>query len=385
MPVSIDFFFFQPAEIEAQLTAAGFTAGRVPRAGAVPRGGAPQPARLPAGPQAASPTLTRNPLRNPRGRGANRALTPPLPRAGDDVGEADIRAAQRLGGWGARSAGNVVPGGHNRADHNGVRCRRDAVTSSSHKIEHIVVIGGGAAGCATAYYLSKAGARVTIVEREGVGNGASGWSAGGLNPLQGIPEPILALAMESYRLHLELWPELAAAQQPEPRIRPDLDGVRRARRGHHPRPQDAGRGVRGGRRLHRALDRDGRATPLEPRITPNVAGALLTHGNAVLESHRLTVALSEAAQQLGATLTDGNVTGLVHDDRRVTGVLLDDAVIPCDAVVVAMGPWSGAAEGVAWRAGAGRAAQRRDRADDDCRRAAPVRHRRAGHLAVRAA
>ena len=50
--------------------------------------------------------------------------------------------------------------------------------------------------------------RVTIVEREGIGNAASGWSAGGLNPLQGIPDVILPLAMESYRLHRELWPEL---------------------------------------------------------------------------------------------------------------------------------------------------------------------------------
>src|SRR5437764_89043 len=73
---------------------------------------------------------------------------------------------------------------------------------------HVVVIGAGAAGCATAYYLSAAGARVTIVEREGIGTQASGWSAGGINPLQGIPEPLAAFAMASYRLHLELWPEL---------------------------------------------------------------------------------------------------------------------------------------------------------------------------------
>ena len=78
------------------------------------------------------------------------------------------------------------------------------MSEATREARHVVVIGGGAAGCATAYYLSKAGARVTIIEREGVGNGASGWSAGGLNPLQGIADPILDLAMQSYRLHLEL-------------------------------------------------------------------------------------------------------------------------------------------------------------------------------------
>ena len=65
------------------------------------------------------------------------------------------------------------------------------------EVEHVVVIGGGVAGAATAYYLSAAGVRVTIVEREGIGSQASAWSAGGLNPLQGIERPLLPFAMES--------------------------------------------------------------------------------------------------------------------------------------------------------------------------------------------
>src|SRR5918999_4654633 len=76
------------------------------------------------------------------------------------------------------------------------------------EVEHAVVIGGGVVGCATAHYLSAAGVRVTIVERGGIGSQASAWSAGGLNPLQGIERPILPFAMESFRLHLALWPEL---------------------------------------------------------------------------------------------------------------------------------------------------------------------------------
>lgn len=220
------------------------------------------------------------------------------------------------------------------------------MSEGKQEVRHIVVIGGGAAGCATAYYLSKAGARVTIVEREGVGNGASGWSAGGLNPLQGIPDPILALAMESYQLHLELWPELQrlSSQNLESGlismayVAPDEAAI--------PALKAQGEAFEAADGFTARWIETDELLRLEPRISPTVAGALLTHGNAVLESQRLTIALAEAAQQLGATLTDGAVTGLVHDDRRVTGVLLDDAVIPCDAVVVAMGPWSGAAE--AW-------------------------------------
>src|SRR3954465_15249517 len=76
------------------------------------------------------------------------------------------------------------------------------------EVGRVVVIGAGAAGCAAAYHLSAAGVSVTIVEREGVGTQASGWSAGGINPLQGIPDSLAAFAMASYRMHLAQWPEL---------------------------------------------------------------------------------------------------------------------------------------------------------------------------------
>ena len=35
-----------------------------------------------------------------------------------------------------------------------------------------------------------------------------------------------------------------------------------------------------------------------------------------------------------------NVTGLEKNGTRVTGVLTDDGVVPCGAVVVAMGAWT---------------------------------------------
>ena len=44
----------------------------------------------------------------------------------------------------------------------------------------VVVVGGGAAGCAVAYYLGKAGVKAILVEREGVGTQASGYAAGGV-------------------------------------------------------------------------------------------------------------------------------------------------------------------------------------------------------------
>ena len=67
----------------------------------------------------------------------------------------------------------------------------------------VVIVGGGAAGCSVAYYLALAGVKATIVEREGIGTQASGFSAGGLNPLEGahIPGSLAPLAIECFRMH----------------------------------------------------------------------------------------------------------------------------------------------------------------------------------------
>src|SRR5207302_7524894 len=46
----------------------------------------------------------------------------------------------------------------------------------------VVIVGGGVIGCAIAYYLSLAGARVTLIERDRLGAGASGVAAGMLAP-----------------------------------------------------------------------------------------------------------------------------------------------------------------------------------------------------------
>ena len=74
----------------------------------------------------------------------------------------------------------------------------------------VVIIGGGIIGCATAYYLTRAGmSDITIVERDGIASGASGYSAGILTPYSGSNDPgLLALSGASLELHAELAEEL---------------------------------------------------------------------------------------------------------------------------------------------------------------------------------
>jgi glycine/D-amino acid oxidase-like deaminating enzyme len=85
----------------------------------------------------------------------------------------------------------------------------------------LVVIGGGVTGCAAAYYLARAGADVTLVERHDLNTQASGRNAGGLHgqiqhePFLELGEPwahafgpSLALLRESIRLWQALETEL---------------------------------------------------------------------------------------------------------------------------------------------------------------------------------
>ena len=43
----------------------------------------------------------------------------------------------------------------------------------------VIIVGGGIVGCATAYHLTRAGADVLLLERDGIGSGASGRAGGG--------------------------------------------------------------------------------------------------------------------------------------------------------------------------------------------------------------
>lgn len=73
----------------------------------------------------------------------------------------------------------------------------------------VVVCGGGVIGACTAYFLSRRGIEVTIVERTEVAAAASG-KAGGFLALDWCAgTPLDALARRSFQLHADLPDELA--------------------------------------------------------------------------------------------------------------------------------------------------------------------------------
>ena len=212
----------------------------------------------------------------------------------------------------------------------------------------VVIVGGGAAGCSVAYYLALAGVKPTVIEREGIATQASGYSAGGLNPLEGanIPGLLGPLAIESFRMHRQLWSELRddTGIDYEGRIislvklafeESELAELEESF-GRFAAAQDDGFSARW-------LGRE-EALDLDPRVSPEIIQGVYLRGNAALDSYKYTLALAAAAEQHGATFRSGAVKGLNLASGRVTGVLLADEEIACDQVVLAAGPWLREAE-----------------------------------------
>ena len=210
-------------------------------------------------------------------------------------------------------------------------------------ISDVVIVGGGIAGVATAYYQAKSGVRSVVVEREAIASHASGFAYGGLSPLggAGIPGPMFPLSLKSFDLHMELSASLpdesgidfefrmrpslglAFSEDEESHIKSGLDW-----QGQHPGFSAEWMDVSG----LRAVD---------ARISPAAIGGGMVEGMAEVEPYKFVLALAQAAEKMGARVRHGVVTGLKRSGSRVTGVTLKNGDIEADAVVLALGPWSG--------------------------------------------
>ena len=183
----------------------------------------------------------------------------------------------------------------------------------------MIVCGAGVIGASTAYFLTKRGVRVTLVERSGVACAASGKSGGFLALDWCDGSPLGPLARASFTLHAELAREL-----------PGEHGYRRmdtfmlaARE----------RGAVGGRHQIAApgwLDGAGVVT----------AALGTTETTAQVDPARFTGALVAGAQARGAALRMGVVERVAIDGSGARGVVVDGATLEADAVVLALGPWT---------------------------------------------
>jgi glycine/D-amino acid oxidase-like deaminating enzyme len=189
----------------------------------------------------------------------------------------------------------------------------------------VVICGGGVVGACLAYFLSlRHGVEAVVVERRGVACAASG-KAGGFLALDWCDgTPLGPLARRSFALHAGLAADLGGEERWGYR-RLDTLAVAATARGGPDRRRGAT--TPPGWLGDRAVLRGRLGTP---ETTAQVHPA------------RFTGAVMDAAVARGARLHLGTVGGiaLTPDGSAVTGAVVDGEVVPADAVVVAMGPWS---------------------------------------------
>lgn len=214
---------------------------------------------------------------------------------------------------------------------------------TENKSPDVVIVGAGMVGAATAYYLAKAGAKVTILDKDPIGVHASGLALGGLGPLSGagIPDPIGGLCMESWRLHLELSQALPEelGYDYEFQTGTSVAVAFNAEEARILKERLSWQASQDGFKVEWREKAD--ILAIEPRLIPVLLGGVVTEPSAMLNTYEFNNALVAGALRYGAALKMEKVTGLRFDGGRVSGVSLQDGgAVHCDKVVIAMGPWS---------------------------------------------
>jgi glycine/D-amino acid oxidase-like deaminating enzyme len=181
----------------------------------------------------------------------------------------------------------------------------------------VVIFGGGVIGTSIAYHLVSKGADVTVVERSAIACAASGKSGGFLAMDWCDGTPLMQLARRSFALHAELAEDLSGDW-----------GYRRMT-------------TYGGRVGPRSIRPSNGLWPgwisSEVEIISRLGSASTT---AQVHPAAFTSGMMRAAQERGAKLRIGRVTGLLCQGEDVVGVDLDGEKLEGDAIVIAMGPWS---------------------------------------------
>ena len=201
----------------------------------------------------------------------------------------------------------------------------------------VVVVGGGIIGAACAFEFARAGATVTLLEKDELAAGASGRNLGYLDTSK---DPVLApLARASLDRYLDLAKDppapffLDAAPIGTLAVTIDEDEV-----------DDLTAWAAAAEAVGVPLERLGAsARELEPELSPDVRDAYLLREGHRVDPLALTVCYGALARDAGANIRHHTpARRLIERGGRIVGVTTDDGVLEADVVVLAAGPWSSA-------------------------------------------
>lgn len=222
---------------------------------------------------------------------------------------------------------------------------------------NIVIVGGGIIGCSTAYYITRHPSydpskhKVTILEASQIAGGASG-KAGGLLALWAYPSNIVPL---SYNLHAELAKEHGGKERwgyREVGCGQLIAEVKRRRASVGSGDKEGGEAVSLQKRSAKAMESlKGAGFPtdldwFDPEVMKEYEEMGDPGSTAQVHPYLFTTSMAKLAEEKGARVILGSVTGVDHTEDTVTGVKYTDKetgsseTIPATDVIVSAGPWT---------------------------------------------
>lgn len=197
----------------------------------------------------------------------------------------------------------------------------------------VVIIGGGVIGASCAYYLSKAGVEVTVVEEVGIGSGTSGSCDGFVMCQSKKPGFLLDIAIKSREMFDELSEELESDIEWKKcgslviaRSEVEMEALRAWSK----ELEDAG--------LETEILDGKQSRDLEPALSESIVGASLCMSDGQVNPLELTFAFIEAAKRNGASvLTGRTVENILVMNERIREVHLNTGRIHTRRVVCAAG------------------------------------------------
>ncbi len=211
------------------------------------------------------------------------------------------------------------------------------LTSSS----DVVVIGAGVVGTAVAYFLTGRGIKVTVIDGNAIGSGASLHGTGMVWKMVWNHKIQYRFAKEGRELLNEVVPQLHEQTDIDTLLH-TFDTLLAVFDDEDLKFLERDVEVSDGDITLEWLSRE-ELLKLEPRINPAVVRGAVLDSSSQIDGYRLTLAQARAAELQGAEFLTRKATGLEIQNGKVTGVSYPGGLIPCGAVVLAMGAWSGAA------------------------------------------
>ena len=205
----------------------------------------------------------------------------------------------------------------------------------------VVIIGAGVIGSAVAYFLAGQGIKVTVIDDNAIGSGASLHGTGMVWKLVWNHKTQYQLAMEGRGLLNEVVPQLHEQTGIDTLLH-SFDTLLAIFDDEDVKFLERDLAVSDGDITLEYLSQE-ELLKLEPRINPAVSWGAILGGSSQIDGYRMTLAQARAAELQGTEFLTRKATGLEIQKGKVTGVSYPSGLIPCGAVVLAMGAWSNAA------------------------------------------